>query len=77
LITVLKTQRKICGEKTCLKTLLEYFLFSPPVFFRNNTLAVFRLCELYYPVAGYDLLYFYEKRNEKWGQILLIHAGAW
>jgi hypothetical protein len=61
--------RKNFGEK--------YFLFSPPVFFRNNTLAVFRLCELYYPVAGYDLLYFYEKRNEKWGQILLIHAGAW
>ena len=56
---------------------VKYFLISPPIFFRNNTLVIFRICELYYPVAGYDLLYIYEKRNSSWHQLMFIHTGSW
>jgi hypothetical protein len=55
----------------------KYFLFSKPVFIRGNTLAALRLVELYYPVAGNDLLYFYQKKSGEWQQYMIVYLGAW
>lgn len=55
----------------------KYFYFSQPIFIRNRTIAIFRIAEMEEPSAGYDLLYIYTKRQGKWDQQMLIHAGAW
>lgn len=55
----------------------NYFLFSQPVYFRNGSFAVFRLIELYRPVEGYDLLYFYHNIEGKWQQYMMAYLGAW
>jgi hypothetical protein len=55
----------------------KYFLFSKPVFIRNNSVAIFRLYEMYGPSSGYDLLYIYQRAADKWQQLMLIYMGAW
>jgi hypothetical protein len=55
----------------------KYFFFSTPVFFRDNTLAVFRLVEMYGPSSGYDLLFFYQKKANNWEQYMHVYSGAW
>jgi hypothetical protein len=55
----------------------KYFLFSQPIFVRNGNVAIFRVAEMFGHSAGNDLLYIYSKEQGKWGQQMLIHAGAW
>ena len=55
----------------------KYFYFCQPVLIRNGTMAIFRLAEMLEPSAGYDLVYFYIKKQGKWEQFMFIHAGSW
>jgi hypothetical protein len=55
----------------------KYFLVSQPILVRNGTVVIFRVAEMVEPSAGYDLLYIYARKQGKWEQQMLIHAGAW
>jgi hypothetical protein len=55
----------------------KYFYISQPVFVRSETVAIFRVAEMVAPSAGYDLLYVYARKQGKWEQQMLVHAGAW
>lgn len=55
----------------------RYFHFSRIVYFRNNSIAVFRLAEMYHYSAGYDYLFFYQKVDGKWKCYMKVNMGAW
>ena len=55
----------------------RYFLFSRIVYFRNSSIAVFRLAEMYGYSAGYDYLFFYQKVNSEWKRFMKVYMGAW
>jgi len=55
----------------------KYFCFSRIVYFRNNTMAVFRLTEMYGFSAGYDYLFFYKKEENQWKRYMRVNLGAW
>jgi hypothetical protein len=55
----------------------RYFHFSHPVYFRNGSLAVFRLAEMYGYSSGYDYLFFYQKVDNEWKCYMKVGMGAW
>jgi hypothetical protein len=55
----------------------RFFLFSRIVYFRNNSIAVFRLAEMYEYSAGYDYLFFYRKIDGDWKRYMKVYMGAW
>ena len=55
----------------------RYFHFSRIVYFRNNSIAVFRLAEMYGYSAGYDYLFFYQANTNQWKRIMKVYMGAW
>jgi hypothetical protein len=55
----------------------RYFYFSRIIYFRSNSLAVFRLAEMYGHSAGYDYLFFYQKTANKWKRYMKLDMGAW
>jgi hypothetical protein len=60
------------------KPRLKYFLFSKPVFIRNNNIAVFFLDEMYGPSSGYQFMYVYRRGTSgKWEQFMFKVLGAW
>lgn len=55
----------------------RYFHFSRIVYFRSNSLAVFRLAEMYGYSAGNDYLFFYQKTGNEWKRYMKVYMGAW
>lgn len=55
----------------------RYFHFSRIVYFRSNSLAVFRLAEMYGYSAGNDYLFFYQKTDNEWKRYMKVYMGAW
>ena len=55
----------------------RYFYFSRIIYFRDNSLAVFRLADMYGNSAGYDYLFFYQKIDNKWKHYMRVYMGAW
>ena len=54
----------------------RYFHFSRIIYFRNYSLAVFRLAEMYGFSAGYDYLFFYQKVDNEWKRYMKVFMGA-
>jgi hypothetical protein len=54
-----------------------YYLFSQPIFVRNNTIAIFRLAEMIHQSAGNDLIFVYLKSGNSWARRMTIWAGSW
>ena len=55
----------------------RYFHFSRIVYFRNSSIAVFRLAEMYRYSAGYDYLFVYQKVDSEWKRYMKVYMGAW
>ncbi len=59
------------------KKSVSYFQFSRIIYLRNNTLALFRLAQMYGPSAGYDHLFFYMRQGNEWKRYMKVDLGAW
>jgi len=53
------------------------FLFSRPIFFRNNTLMIFRLSEFFTKRGGNDYMFIFKKIKGYWYQYMKIYSGSW
>jgi len=67
---------KFMKEQTEIKN-KKYFHFSRLVYLRDNSLAVFRMAEMYGYSAGYDYLFFYQKVDNNWKRYMKVYMGAW
>ncbi len=59
------------------KTDNRYFHFSRILYIRNNSIALFRLAEMYNHSSGYDYIFIYIKNEHCWGRLMSINSGAW
>jgi hypothetical protein len=59
------------------KTDNRYFHFSRILYIRNNSIALFRLAEMYNHSSGYDYIFIYIKKEHGWGRLMSIVMGAW
>lgn len=55
----------------------KFFLFSPPVMIRRNTIAIIHLGEFLRPDAGTDLLCVYQKVSGNWRHLMWVPIGFW
>ena len=55
----------------------RYFHFSRILYFRSNSLAVFRLAEMYGYSSGNDYLFFYQMAAGEWKRYMKVYMGAW
>lgn len=69
-------RRKLMKEQTNKKE-KRYFHFSRVTYFRNNSLAVFRVAEMYGYSAGNDYLFFYQRAGNVWKRYMKVDKGAW
>ncbi|MDF2188096.1 hypothetical protein [Paraflavitalea sp. CAU 1676] len=55
----------------------RYFRFSRVVYFRDSSMAVFRLSEMLDASGGFDYLFFYQRNDDGWKRYMKAPMGAW
>lgn len=55
----------------------RYFYFSRIIYIRNNSIALFRVAEMYNHSSGYDHIFVYIKKENSWERLMSIGMGAW
>lgn len=55
----------------------RYFRFSRILYIKNNSIALFRLAEMYDHSSGYDYIFIYIKKENAWRRLMAIDSGAW
>jgi hypothetical protein len=70
---------KLQGDTVLYKQLESpcVFSFTKPIYFRNNTLCIFNMIQMFSHSSGYSDSFLYKKINNEWVRSIVFTSGAW